>query len=123
MSSLPYRNIAGYLSRHYGRDVLYVYDELKKSHERRQSLLLDLKFLKSCRAKKVIPKFLWFKTGNEYLSNSAAYRQCQERLLIEEIRWKYKVFKSVQEGLFVLFKSNERNNTGRSFETCAGLHI
>ena len=90
MLDLPCRNIAGYLSRNYGRDVLHLYDELKKSHERGQSFLLDLKFLKSCRSNNVIPKFLWFRTANPYLLNTRAYRQCQQRLLVEEIRLKYK---------------------------------
>jgi hypothetical protein len=74
---LPNNNIAGYLSYHYGRDVLMIYDYTKKTHERNQSLLLDLNFLKCCRSKDVIPKFLWFKTVNAELLNSSAYKECQ----------------------------------------------
>ena len=87
---LPNTNIGGFLNYHYGRYTLQTYDDTKRAHERYQSLLLDLQFLKSCRSKDIIPKFLWFKTANNKLSMSSAYKECQRRLLNVEISSKYR---------------------------------
>ncbi len=88
--ALPNINITGYLNYHYGRNILRAYDSVKKAHERYQSILLDVQFLKSCRSKDIIPKFLWFKTANNELSMSSAYKKCQRLLLNAEINSKYR---------------------------------
>ena len=46
---------------------------------------LDLSFLTKCKSHGVIPQFLHFKVTNQRLKSSAAYRQCQRKLLEEEI--------------------------------------
>ena len=46
---------------------------------------LDLSFLTKCKSHGVIPQFLNFKVTNQRLKSSAAYRQCQRKLLEEEI--------------------------------------
>ena len=46
---------------------------------------LDLSFLTKCKSHGVIPQFLNFKLTNQRLKSSAAYRQCQGKLLEEEI--------------------------------------
>ncbi|CAF1492766.1 unnamed protein product [Adineta steineri] len=88
--TLPNTNIAGYLNYNYGQSTVQNYDDTKKAHERFQSLLLDLQFLKSCRSKDIIPKFLIFKTANNNLSSSSVYKDCQRRLLNVEINSKYR---------------------------------
>jgi hypothetical protein len=88
--ALPNTNLGGYLNYHYGRVVLRTYDCTKKAHEHYQSVLVDLRFLKCCRSNDIIPKFLWFKTANQGLSMSAAYKECQRRLLNVEIDAKYR---------------------------------
>jgi hypothetical protein len=50
---------------------------------------LDLQFLKNCKKRSVIPRFLWFKVANRRLRNSSAYRQCQLKLLQDEINSKH----------------------------------
>ena len=50
---------------------------------------LDLEFLKNCKNRLVIPKFLRFKVANRRLRNSSAYRQCQNKLLQDEIAAKH----------------------------------
>ena len=88
--TLPNGNVAGYLNYHYGRNILFVYDSVKKTHEHYQSIILNLQYLKSCRSNNIIPKFLWFKTTNRGLSMSSAYKECQRRLLNAEINSKYR---------------------------------
>ena len=51
---------------------------------------LDLRFLLDCKKSCVIPKFLRFKLVNRHLNNTLVYRQCQRRLLEEEIKSKRK---------------------------------
>ena len=46
---------------------------------------LNLSFLTKCKSHGVIPQFLNFKVTNQRLKSSAAYRQCQRKLLEEEI--------------------------------------
>ena len=50
---------------------------------------LDLSFLNSCKKQSVIPCFLRFKVANSHLYNTAAYWQCQKKLLHEEINQKH----------------------------------
>jgi hypothetical protein len=47
---------------------------------------LDLEFLKACKKGSVIPRFLLFKVASRRLRNSSAYRQCQNKLLEDEIK-------------------------------------
>ena len=49
---------------------------------------LDLSFLNSCKKHSVIPRYLRFKVTNRHLHKTAAYRQCQKKLLHEEINQK-----------------------------------
>ena len=49
---------------------------------------LDLEFLLRCRDNNVIPNFLNFRVSSHYLKASLTYRQCQLKLLQEEIRHK-----------------------------------
>ena len=46
---------------------------------------LDLSFLTKCKSHEVIPQFSNFKVTNQRLKSSAAYRQCQRKLLEEDI--------------------------------------
>ena len=50
---------------------------------------LDLEFLSTCKKRLVIPRFLWFKVANRRLRTSSAYRQCQNKLLQDEINAKH----------------------------------
>ena len=46
-------------------------------------------FLSTCKKRSVIPRFLWFKVANRRLRTSGAYRQCQNKLLQDEINAKH----------------------------------
>ncbi len=45
--------------------------------------------LTTCKKRSVIPRFLWFKVANRRLRTSSAYRQCQNKLLQDEINAKH----------------------------------
>ncbi|CAF3195184.1 unnamed protein product [Rotaria socialis] len=70
--------------------ILLNYRTVKKFYLRVALVQLDIRFLKSCRTKDIIPKFLWFKTANRNLAASPAYKNSQRRLLNAEINYKYK---------------------------------
>ncbi|CAF4222615.1 unnamed protein product [Rotaria sordida] len=61
-----------------------------KFYYRFDAVYLDIEFLKICRAKDIIPSFLWFKTANNDLSSSPVYKACQRKLLNLEIDTKRK---------------------------------
>jgi hypothetical protein len=82
-------NVEFHLRNNYDRLVLLNYRTAKKLYLRVELVRLDIYFLKSCRSKDIIPKFLWFKTANRNLGSSAAYKECQRRLLNAEINYKY----------------------------------
>ncbi|CAF4389133.1 unnamed protein product [Rotaria sp. Silwood2] len=82
-------NVESYLRDNYDRRILLTYRTVKKFYLRTELVRLDIRFLKSCRAKDIIPKFLWFKTANRNLASSSAYKDSQRRLLNVEINYKY----------------------------------
>ncbi len=82
-------NVESYLRDNYDRHVLLTYRTVKKFYLRVELVRLDIGFLKTCRTKDIIPKFLWFKTANRNLASSAEYKQSQRRLLNAEINYKY----------------------------------
>lgn len=88
-------NIEAYLQCNYGHHTLVTYRAAKKHYLRVESVRRDIYFLKSCRAKDIIPMFLWFKTANENLFSSREYKECQRRLLKAEINHKYQHLREV----------------------------
>lgn len=82
-------NVESYLRDHYDRRVLLDYRTVKKFYLHVEQVRLDIRFLKSCRTQDIIPKFLWFKTANQHLASSSAYKTSQRRLLNAELNYKY----------------------------------
>ena len=82
-------NVESYLRENYDRRILFTYRTVKKFYHRIELVRLDIRFLKSCRTKDIIPKFLWFKTANRNLASSPAYKHSQRRFLNVEINYKY----------------------------------
>ena len=66
---------------------------------------MDINFLEACTRYKVLPTFLKFKVPNATLRNSEAYKQCQEKLLLEEIKNKHSELKSSQKKLELIFNN------------------
>ncbi|CAF4673899.1 unnamed protein product [Rotaria sp. Silwood1] len=86
----PTVDIDDYIGQHHGSHFLYTYRSVKKFYYRLDAVHLDIEFLKICRAKDIIPSFLWFKTANNDLSSSPVYKACQLKLLNVEINAKRK---------------------------------
>ena len=95
---LPMENVDGFLRQYYGRNILHAYRSVQKCYFRVESTKLDIEFLKTCRLKNVIPKFLWFKTANWQLAWSWVYKDCQRRLLNVEINWKFQHMYNSKKG-------------------------
>ena len=69
-----------------GENVLkLVVRKFERADLRCRKVELDLSFLKYCLENSLTPKFLHFKVSNRSLKSSDAYKQCQIRLLKEEI--------------------------------------
>ncbi|CAF1073312.1 unnamed protein product [Rotaria magnacalcarata] len=83
-------NVELYLRENHHHRILLNYHTVKKFYLRVALVQLGIRFLKSCRTKDIIPKFLWFKTANRNLTASPAYKNSQRRLLSAEINHKYK---------------------------------
>ena len=89
IKTMNINNVESYLRNNHDHNILLTYRTVKKFYLRVELVRLDIHFLKSCRTKDIIPKFLWFKTANRNLGSSATYKQCQRRLLNAEIDHKY----------------------------------
>ena len=84
----PSKSIATIIRLRYGNQIIKAVRKFEKLDFKIRKLELDISFLETCSEKKVIPKFLHFKTANKTLASSDSYKQCQELLLSEEIKKK-----------------------------------
>ena len=69
----------------YGNCTVKLVRKFEKLDYKYGKLLLDLRFLENCIKNNVIPKFVQFLLANRDLRESSAYRQCQQKLLKQEI--------------------------------------
>ena len=69
----------------YGNCTAKLVRKFEKLDYKYRKLLLDLRFLENCIKNNVIPKFVQFRLANRDLRESSAYRQCQQKLLKQEI--------------------------------------
>ena len=69
----------------YGNNTVKLVRQFEKLDYKYCKLLLDLSFLGNCIKNNVILKFVQFRLANRDLRESSAYRQCQQKLLKQEI--------------------------------------
>jgi hypothetical protein len=81
----PGTSLVTILNNRYNNGALEAFRKFQRSELKLGKAKLDLEFLKACKKGSVIPRFLWFKVANRRLRNSSAYRQCQNKLLQDEI--------------------------------------
>ena len=93
----------------YGESVLKLVRKFERKDLRCRKAELDLSFLKYCFENSLTPKFLRFKVSNRSLKSPDAYRQCQIRLLKEEISNKKSIIRQRQSEL-VLLKNHLKAN-------------
>ena len=68
-----------------GNDTVKLVRQFEKLDHKYRKLLLDLSFLEDCLKNNAIPKFVQFRLANRDLRESSTYRQCQQKLLKQEI--------------------------------------
>ena len=73
------------LRKKYGDVIVRKVREFEKLNFKYRKVLLDIDFLNTCLKSNIIPKFVQFRVSNKDLRNSTAYRQCQIKLLKQEI--------------------------------------
>ena len=73
------------MGKRYGDQTLKLVRKVEKTNVESKKALLYLQFLKICENHNVIRKFLCFKVATSNLCSSSTYRQCQRKLLREEI--------------------------------------
>ena len=86
----------------YGESVLKLVRKFERTDLRCRKAELDLSFLKYCFENSLTSKFLRFKVSNRSLKSSDAYRQCQIRVLKEEISNKKSIIRQRQSELVLL---------------------
>ena len=69
----------------YGNDTVKLVRQFEKLDYKYRKFLLDFSFLENCIKNNAMPKLVQFHQANRDLQESSAYRQCQQKLLKQEI--------------------------------------
>ena len=83
-----HKSIATIIRERYDVSVLKSVRTFENGNFKVRKAELDLDFLSTCYNNNLVPNFLKFRLANQPLRNSVAYKQCQTRLLKEEIATK-----------------------------------
>ena len=79
------KSVAEIIRSRYDADVLSKTRRLEKLDFKLRKCDLDVEFLQICLENNLIPKFVRFKVTNSALRSSKAYRDCQLKLLKQEL--------------------------------------
>ena len=79
------KSVAEIIRRRYNDDVLVKVRRLEKLDFKLRKYDLDVEFLQICVDNNLIPNFVRFKVTNSALKSSKAYRDCQLKLLKQEL--------------------------------------
>ena len=80
------KSIAGIIRNRYGEGFLKKIRTFQKCDFKLRKCHLDLRLLLDCKKTGVVPKFFRFKLAKRHLEHSHVYKNCQVRLLEEEIK-------------------------------------
>ena len=69
----------------YGKLILRLIHKFEGLDYKKKKTSLDIEFLEKCLEHNLVPTFVKFKTANRGLQTSVAYRQCQRKLLQQEV--------------------------------------
>ena len=83
----------------YGNEVVKLMRIFEKLDFKYWKVLVDLDFLDNCNRNNVTPKLVQFQVANKDLRNSSAYKQCQTKLLKEEISNKKRLTRLLEKDL------------------------
>ena len=84
------KSIADIVTHRYGQSVLKSIRKYERTDYKISKIKLDTEFLENCIKNNLIPTFVKFKVANHRLKNSKTYKDCQIRLLHEEVHNKRK---------------------------------
>ena len=84
------KSIAEVITHRYGPSILRVIRKYESNDFKSRKIGLDLAFLENCIKNNLIPNFVKFKVANHSLKSSKVYKECQIKLLHQEIQEKKK---------------------------------
>ena len=79
------KSIADIVTTRYGRSALLLIRKFEKVDFKYRKASLDIEFLDNCIKNDLMPTFVKFKVSNHRLKNSKAYKDCQVKLLRQEV--------------------------------------
>ena len=98
-------NFTNYITSRYGEPGFKLFRKYKTTYLKLTKVQLDIKFLINCKTHSVVPKFLRFKLYRKSLQSSTFYSSWLNKLLINEIRFKRKSCKNLENELHHLQQS------------------
>ena len=87
------------MRKRYGDVIVRKVIEFEKLDFKYRKVLLDIDFLNTCFKNNIILKFVQFRVSNKNLRNSTVYRQCQIKLLQQEISHKKRNLRTLRRDL------------------------
>ena len=85
--------IAHIIRNRYGLPTLHLLRKFENTDQKLRKTALDIEFIETCIKHDLVPKFVQFKVANKTLRGSRAYKQCQKKLLTQELTEKKKLQK------------------------------
>ena len=93
------KSIAHVIRSRYGQPTLCLIRKFETIDLKLRKAALDIEFLETCIKHDLIPKFVQFKVANRNLQGSKAYKQCQKKLLQQELNEKKHHQKTLQKNI------------------------
>ena len=93
------KSIATIISTRYGQPVVRLLRKFENADFKLRKAALDIEFIENCIKHELAPKFVQFKVANRGLRGSSAYKQCQRKLLVQELTVKKRNSKHLQTTL------------------------
>ena len=95
----PNKSIAKIIATRYGEPTVRLIRKFENTDFKLRKAALDIEFIESGITNDLIPKFVQFKVANKNLRGSKAYKQCQKKLLVQELTVKKRHQKQLQKTL------------------------
>ena len=96
------RSIADIITKRYSQETLRTVRKFESIDFKHKKCLLDIEFLNNCLNHELYPTFVRFKVSNAQLKNSKVHKECQLRLLRQELASKTSRLNSLQKRLNLL---------------------
>ena len=87
------------IRKRYGDDIVKKVRQFEKFDFKYRKTLLDLDFLDNCLKNNIIPKFVQFRVSNNGLRHSSTYKQCQIKLIQQEVSNKKRRLRTLKRDL------------------------